>query len=294
MIIISFVIKLVIPQLFSVIVMFAKNIPTWAYNLKEWALDITRQYPDIRNQIQNININWEDIIKDRLSVAGSFVGNVVFSSIGFSISLIGGIFDTIISIVFAVYILNSKETLKKQIKKLIRAYLPAEKAENFLQICTLSENTFYNFLTGQCLEAVILGVLCFLGMLIFQFPYAATISVLIGVMNLIPIVGAFIGLIVGAILILSISPIKALFFVIFILVLQQIEGNLIYPKVVGNSVGLPGMWVLVAVVVGGNIGGALGLLLGLPVVSVLYTVLRNDVNSRLDDKNLKKSEENTQ
>ena len=138
-----------------------------------------------------------------------------------------------------------------------------------------------NFIGGQCIEAVILGSLCFLGMLLLRLPYAATISVFVGVTALIPIVGAFIGIILGAVLILSVSPIKSLIFICFLLILQQIESNVIYPKVVGNSVGLPGMWVLVAVIVGGGLGGMLGLLLGLPCVSVLYSILRNDVYERL-------------
>lgn len=282
--IIAIVIKLVIPQLISVIVMFVKEVPGLAYDIKEWAVNITGQYPDISNVIQGININWEKIANDLIEFASSLAGNVVTSSIGFVVSLVGGIFDFFVTVVFAVYMLTSKEKLKDQMKKIVRAYFPEEKAKNILEICRLSKNTFANFLTGQCTEAVILGVLCFLGMLVLRLPFAATISILIAVMALIPIVGAFIGIIVGAILILSISPVKALIFVIFVLLLQQFEGNVIYPRVVGSSVGLPGMWVLFAVVVGGGFGGVFGLLIGLPTISVLYTVFRNDVNKRLKEK----------
>lgn len=283
-ILISFIIKLVIPQLISVIVMFASDIPDLAYNVKEWAIDLTQQYPDISSQIQNININWEQITNEMMNFVKNFAGSLVTSSIGFIVGLIGGIFNAIIAIVFAIYSLMSKEKLAEQMKKIIRAYFPTEKAKYILEVCALSKNTFNNFITGQFLEAIILGSLCFIGMLIFRLPFAATISILVGVTALIPIVGAFIGVIVGAILIVSIAPIKALIFIVFLLVLQQIETNVIYPKVVGNSVGLPGMWVLMAVAVGGSLGGMLGLILGLPTVSVLYTIIRNDVNQKLKKK----------
>lgn len=282
--IISFIIKLVIPQLISVIFMFIREVPGLAYDIKEWAIDLTDQYPDISNQIQSIEINWEKITNDLISFISNLAGSLVTSSIGVVVSLIGGIFDSIIAIVFAIYILTGKEKLKNQATKIVKAYLPKEKAEYVLEISSLSKNTFYNFITGQCTEAVILGALCFLGMLLLRLPFAATISILVGVMALIPIVGAFIGIIIGAILILSVMPIKSVVFIIFLLLLQQFEGNVIYPRVVGNSVGLPGMWVLVAVVLGGSLGGILGLLIGLPIISVLYTIFKNDVNKRLKEK----------
>lgn len=288
-VVIGFIIKLVIPQLLSVIFMFLGEIPDMAYDVKEWAIELTKQYPDISNQIQNIEINWNNIVNDVISFVSNLASSLVTSSIGFIVGLIGGIFNAIVSIVFAVYILVSKEKLAEQFKKIMKAYLPEDKAKYILEICVLSKNTFNNFLTSQFTEAIILGTLCFVGMLILKLPFAATISILVGVTALIPIVGAFIGLMIGAILILSIVPIKALIFVAFFLILQQVEGNLIYPRVVGNSVGLPGMWVLVAVAVGGSLGGILGFIVGLPTVSVLYTIIRNDVYQRLKEK--KKLEE---
>ena len=282
--IISFVIKLVIPQLIRIIFMFISNIPNLATDIQAWILDLTKQYPDISEQIKIINIDWNSIVNDLLNMITSFSKNLVTSSIGFITSLIGGIFDTIVAVVFAIYMLNGKEQLLEQIQKIINAYLPEKKAENLFKICRLSKNTFQNFITGQFTEAVILGSLCFIGMILLRLPFAATISILMGVTALIPIVGAFIGAIVGAILILSVSPINSVIFIIFIIVLQQIESNGIYPKVVGDSVGLPGMWVLFAVIVGGGIGGMLGLLLGLPTASVLYAILRSDVNKKLKER----------
>lgn len=281
---ISFIIKLVIPQLISVIFMFIREIPDLAYDIKEWAIHLTEQYPDISSQIQSIEINWDKITNDLIAFVSNLASTLVTSSIGFAISVIGGIFDSIVAVVFAIYILTSKENLKNQAKKIIQAYFPTKKAKRILEICSLSKDTFYNFITGQCTEAVVIGVLCFLGMLILRLPFAATISILVGVTALIPIVGAFIGIIIGAILILSIAPIKSVIFIIYLVILQQVESNAIYPKVVGNSVGLPGMWVLMAVIVGGNLGGILGLLIGLPAVSVLYTIFKNDVHTRLKKK----------
>ncbi len=283
-VIIGFIIQLIIPQLISVIVMFARELPTLAYDFKEWAIEITQQYPDISSQIQGIEINWDKIINDAIVLTKNMASGLVTSTVGFMVTLIGGIFDTIIAIVFAVYILMSKEKLNEQLKKIVRAYLPEEKAKYTLEIGSLSNRTFCNFITGQCLEAVILGILCFLGMLILRLPFAATISVLVGVTALIPIVGCFMGIIIGAILILSIAPVKSLIFIVFLIILQQVESNVIYPKVVGNSVGLPGMWVLVAVVIGGNLGGMLGLLVGLPIISILYTIFRDHVNHKLETK----------
>ena len=284
--IVSFIIKLVIPQLISVIVMFVKDLPGLALDIKEWAINLTRQYPDISNQIKNIEIDWNSVTNDIFNFTSNLAGSLVTSSIGFIISFVGGVFDFIISFVFAIYILSSKEKLKSQVKNIIKAYFCEDKANYILKICALSKTTFYNFFTGQCTEALILGTLCFLGMLILRLPYAITISVLVAVTALIPIVGAFIGIIIGAILILSVEPIKAAIFIIFLIILQQIESNAIYPRVVGNSVGLPGMWVLVAVVVGGSFAGILGLLLGLPTVSVLYTIFKNDVTNRLNKKKI--------
>jgi len=283
-IIISFIIKLVIPQLISVIIMFVREVPGVAYDIKDWAVELTEQYPDISNQIKGIEIDWDKVTKDVISFVSNLAGSLVTSSIGMIVSVVGGIFDSIVTLVFAIYILKDKEKLKKQATKIINAYLPEKKAKYMLEICDLANNTFGNFITSQFTEAIILGLLCFIGMLILKLPFAATISILIGVMALIPIVGAFIGIIIGAILILSVTPIKALVFVVFSILLQQFEGNVIYPRVVESSVGLPGMWVLVAVVVGGSLGGVLGLLLGLPTVSVLYVIFKNDVNKRLKEK----------
>ena len=196
-------------------------------------------------------------------------------------SIIEIISKAIIAIVFAIYMIAQKENLRRQFDKLMNAYLKPKNIDKINTVAVTANKTFSNFVTGQCLEALIFGSLCFIGMLIFGFPYAPTISVLIGFTALIPIFGAFIGTALGAFLILMVSPIKAILFVVFIIILQQIEGNFIYPKVVGKSVGLSGMWVLLSVTVGASVGGILGLLIATPLCSLLYSFLTQIVNDRI-------------
>ena len=179
-----------------------------------------------------------------------------------------------------------KETLSRQIGKVMKAYLKPKTIDKIYTIGSLANKTFSNFVTGQCLEALIFGGLVFIGMLIFRFPYASTIAVLLGFTALIPIFGAFIGTAIGFVLILMVSPIKAILFVVFIIILQQIEGNLIYPRVVGKSIGLPGIWVLLSVTVGGSIGGILGMLIATPLCSLLYALFTKTVNDKLREKKI--------
>ena len=181
---------------------------------------------------------------------------------------------------------TQKEKLILQSKKLLYAYVQKDKADKVMRVARTANTTFTNFISGQFIEALILGFLCMLGMLILDIPHAVTIGVMIAFTALIPIVGAIIGTVIGAILILPVSPIKAVVFVIFLLILQQIEGNIIYPKVVGSSVGLPGIWVLVAISIGGSLWGLVGILLSVPLFSVIYAVLGENVNHKLKEKNL--------
>jgi len=196
--------------------------------------------------------------------------------------LVAAISDVVIGLIFSIYVLAGKEKLSAQMWKLVHAFLPRRAADRLTEIVKLTERTFRAFVSGQLTEAVILGALCFLGMVIFGFPYAPVVGVLIGFTALIPIFGAFIGAAVGAFLILLVDPMKAVWFIVYLLILQQLEGNLIYPKVVGKSVGLPGIFVLMAVTIGGSIAGVMGMLLGVPTCSVLYTLLSEEVRTRLD------------
>lgn len=206
-------------------------------------------------------------------------------------SIFSGVFNVVLGLVFALYVLAQKEKLGGQITKVMQALLPQPRVERLVELSALINRTFTNFVTGQLTEAVIIGGLCFIGMKLFSMPYAPMISVLVGFTALIPVFGAFIGTAVGAFLILMDSPMQALWFILFIIVLQQLEGNLIYPRVVGKSVGLPGIWVLAAVTIGGSLFGVLGILLSVPVCSVLYCVGKQAVNQRLKQKGLDRIED---
>lgn len=204
-------------------------------------------------------------------------------SIGFASSVVSTVFNVILAAVISVYVLAKKERLRIQAKRILWAFFPEERCKSVLNVASLTASTFARFLTGQLAEAVILGVLCLIGMLIFAFPYAALISLIIGVTALIPIFGAFIGIGIGALLILLYDPLTAVWFLVFITVLQQIETNIIYPRVVGKSVGLPALWVLIAVTVGSSFG-IIGMLISVPLVSVIYCLAGQLVSARLEKK----------
>ena len=285
--IIAIVLFLVIPELISAFGVMKSNIPGIMGDIVNWLREITANYPDISSQIQNIHIDWNTVGGEIWKFAQSGFTTILQSSISFLVSTVGIIVNVIIGLIFAIYILVQKEKLAFQLKKLVYAYCDKSKADKIMKIAKLSNKTFNDFISGQVVEACILGVLCFIGMLILQIPYAVAISVLIAVCALIPLLGAFIGTAIGVILIIATSPMKALIFVIFIIVLQQIEGNLIYPKVVGKSVGLPAIWVLVAITIGGSLLGLLGIILSVPICSILYVLIRENVHERLEEKNIK-------
>lgn len=278
------VVSLVLPEIGKTVMLLVDGVPDWLEKAKAWCIEYAEEYPFIYETITELNIDWESTAKNLLGFIGTGTLGVVGNTFAGVLGAFGGLIDFVIALIFAIYVLLSKETLSGQIKKGMRAFLPERIRNGILHVATTAHGIFCAFVTGQCIEAVILGSLCAIGMLIFGFPYAAMIGVLVGVTALIPVVGAFIGAGVGAFLILMIDPFKALMFVVFIVILQQIEGNVIYPKVVGNSVGLPAMWVLAAVTVGGGIGGIVGMLFAVPTVSVIYTLLREATRKRLEKK----------
>ena len=206
---------------------------------------------------------------------------------GITSSILGIFINIALGMVFSIYILFQKETLGKQMRKLLHAFLSKDTAESILEVGALANDVFSNFIKGQFFEALIIGILCFIGMNILSLPYTMAISALVGFTALIPLIGAFIGTGIGVFLIIMVSPVKAFWFVIFIIVLQQIESNLIYPRVVGTSVGLPEIWVLLAVTVGAASFGILGILVAVPISSVLYSLLRRAVDRRLSEKGKK-------
>lgn len=276
---------IIIPQLKNAVNLFVDNMPMYEENVK-MLLERFNIDPDIINQIEEGIKNFGTVALDFIKDNRDQIWDI---TLGVASNVISVLVNLVIALVFAIYLLAQKEKLLHQLNKVLDAYLPEKRVSKIKDIAKLSNRVCASFVSGQCLEAVIIGVLCFIGMLVLGIPYAATISVLIGVTALVPVYGAFIGTIFGAFLIFMVSPIKALIFVIFILILQQFEGNLIYPKVVGKSVGLPGIWVFVAVTIGASLAGILGMLISVPVASILYSVLATDVNYRIHAKNSKKT-----
>ncbi len=227
-----------------------------------------------------MSIDWKSKIGSIFETVSSGLGNVMNIAVTAVTSTVSVITSVVIGFIFSIYVLLDKNNLINRFNRLVKAYIPAKVYEKASHIAKVTDDCFHRFIVGQCTEAVILGVLCLIGMLVLRIPYAAMISVLIAFTALIPIVGAFIGAGVGAFLILTESPTKALIFLIFIVILQQIEGNFIYPKVVGSSMGLPGIWVLVAVTVGGGVMGIGGMLIGVPLTAVIYKLIKENLEAK--------------
>lgn len=279
--IIALVIFMVIPEFGRTISMLTAEIPAFFTNVEVWIADISKQYGHSISQIELPEIDWDGAIRAAIDWLQSGAGNLASGTFNAATSFVSGTFSFVLGIIVAMYVLISKEKLSAQSRRLLYAYLPAPKADRTVQVSAMASKTFSNFISGQFTECFILGVLCFLGMSIFGFPFAGMVSVLVGVTAIIPIFGAFIGLVVGAFMILVHQGfLRMAWFIVFFLVLQQIEGNLIYPHVVGKSVMLPGLWVLVAATLGGNVAGILGMLISVPLASVCYALLREAASRR--------------
>ncbi|MBP3543974.1 MAG: AI-2E family transporter [Lachnospiraceae bacterium] len=279
--ILGLVIGLVVPELAGAIAVIAEAVPVFFEKLTAWLMTYSDQFPVIEEYINGLEIDWQQLAKNVMSYVTSGVGGIFNSAISVVGVVAGSVVNFVIALIVAIYVLSSKEKLGEQVKRLLTAYLPEQKKDRILEIVKVADTTFSSFIVGQCTEAVILGSLCTIGMWILQFPYAPMTGAFIGVTALIPVAGAYIGAGVGAFMILTVDPMKAVLFLLFIVCLQQLEGNLIYPRVVGSSVGLPALWVLAAVTVGGGISGVLGMLLGVPLAATLYKLLGDDVNKRI-------------
>ncbi len=284
--VIALVMFVVIPQLGSTFVGLGKTIQDFTPAAIEWMKDLFHDNKEIMALLESLNMDWDKILNSVADFFRNGAGSVLNTTMSAAKSIISSVTTFFIAFVFACYILLQKEKLHVQVKKIFYAYLPKKTVEKILDICALTYRTFASFLAGQCLEALILGLMFFVTMGILRLPYALLVGVLISFTALIPIFGAFIGCVVGAFLILMVNPVQALTFVVLFLVLQQIEGNLIYPKVVGNSVGLPSIWVLAAVSIGGSLMGVVGMLVFIPLVSVVYILFRGDVYKRLEKKGI--------
>lgn len=277
----------VIPQLTKTMGSLMINITDFIPQIKIWIRDFFHDNQEIMKLVDQVQFKPDQAIRWGISLLGNGAGNMMNTTMSAVGSVVSGLATFFIAFSFACYVLFQKEKLHVQIRKVLFAFLPKQKADAFLKVCSLTYRTFANFLTGQCLEAVILGCMFVVTLSILRMPYALLIGVLIAFTALIPIFGAFIGCAVGSFLIFMVSPKQAIIFIIVFLVLQQIEGNLIYPHVVGESVGLPSIWVLAAVTIGGNLMGIVGMLVFIPLLSVVYTIFRKVVYQRLKKRHIK-------
>lgn len=280
------VIYLLIPQVSKTIESIIGKLPGFFNRVQESVMVYLGDHPELLEWLSDYtnfdSFDWSTLIEKAVTLITEGLGSVVDKAVATVVNLGTGVFNAVLSTVFAVYALARKEILARQGRRILYSVLPERVCDETVRILRMTNSTFSGFISGQCLEAVILGVMFAIFMTIFGMPYMPLVSVIITVTALVPIVGAFIGCILGAFFILVLDPVMALWFVIMFLALQQIEGNLIYPRVVGTSIGLPGMWVLVAVAVGGNLMGVGGMLLMIPLASVLYALAREFTNKRLE------------
>lgn len=274
--VIGIIITLIIPELTNAIKVIVKSFPETFEQLQVWINQNGNSFPQLETWINSVDLN--SIASELSGLFKIGLTGMLGSTVDVISMFFTSILNLVVGIVFALYILMSKETLKRQSHKLIDAYIPKRISVKLLEVGTLARTTFSNFVIGQTVEAFILGTLCAVGMAVLNLPYAPMVGSLVGITAFVPIVGAFIGGGIGAFMILTVDPMQALIFIIFLVVLQQLEGDLIYPRVVGSSVGLPSIWVLFAVTVGGGLWGITGMLFSVPVLSVVYALIKGHVN----------------
>ena len=285
--VIVLVMFVLVPQLAETFSNLGQSIQEFIPKVQDWAEEIFHGNREIMAWVNNLEFDWNKIMNTGIDFLTNGAGSLLDSTITAAKSIVSGVSRFFIAFVFAIYVLLQKEKLGIQAKKVLFAFVRKGRAEATLEVLSLTYSTFSSFLTGQCVEAIILGSMFVLSMTILRLPYALLIGIVIAFTALIPIFGSFIGCALGAFLIFIVSPVKAMIFIILFLVLQQIEGNLIYPHVVGNSVGLPSIWVLAAVSVGGSLMGVVGMLIFIPVVSVLYALFREIVYLKLKQRKIK-------
>ena len=280
--ILLFICLLIIPELANCIKLLVQEIPKVWTMLQNLLQENPQIWEYVNEAMQSLNFNPSDIegmVSKTVSILGVGLGGAMNTIVSLVSSVFSGLVTTLVAVVFALYLLTGKEKLRGNADQFLKAYF-SKWYQKICYVLTIVHNSFRSFIVGQCMEAVILGVLCIIGMLIFQFPYATMVGTLIGFTALIPVAGAYVGGAIGAFMIFTVSPVKAILFVVFLVVLQQLEGNIIYPKVVGASIGLPGIWVLAAVTIGGGILGVAGMLVGVPLAAAGYQLLKNDVRKR--------------
>ena len=269
-----------LPRLIDTVAVVAESLPAYIEQFVAWVEGLLARFNFESGDLFNLSIDWSAAVEQFFSGLTDRMGDIIGTATNVGTSVVGALVDGLFSLVIAVYVLAEKEQICAFARRVITNFLPERASGGLVTIANMASETFTNFIAGQLMDSLILGVLCYIGMKIFRFPHAEVISVVIGVTSLVPLVGSFIGEIIGAFLILITSPLKALLFMVFILCLQQVEGSFIYPKVVGKSVGLPGLAVFSAVLVGGNIAGVTGALLGAPICAMLYAILQQALAAR--------------
>ena len=284
------VVYLLVPQLGQTVESLVATLPGFFQRMQARINEYLSENPDLMSWLSEntdfTTMNWSELIQKAVAWISNGLGTIMDSALNAVVRLSAGVFNAIMSLVFAIYCLARKEILARQGRRILYSLLPERVCDEVVRILRMTNSVFSNFISGQCLEAVILGCMFAVCMAIFRMPYIPLVSVIISVMALVPIIGAFVGCIVGAFFIMVQDPVLAFWFVIMFLILQQIEGNMIYPRVVGTSIGLPGMWVLVAVAVGGDLLGIGGMLLMIPLASVLYALAREFTNKRIAERGI--------
>ena len=285
---ITLFILFVIPQLLSSISTLMNSIPEYLSQFEKFlevnAINNSQSQVMMQNIINELLNMWKEILKVTSQIVGTSLGYLL----DFTLGITYGVINFFLALILAIYMLASKEILISQLKLIIYSFVSKNKADRIIELGKICNEMFSKFILGQCTEALVIGVLCFIGMIILKMPYALLISVVIGVTALIPVFGAFLGTIPSAFIILIIDPIKALWFIIFIIVLQQLEGNLIYPRVVGSSIGLSALWVMFAMIVGGSLFGIIGMLIGIPIFGVVFKILKRVANRKINEKGIER------
>lgn len=282
-----FVLFLVLPDLFASLNYFITALPSQVEYLNRRIQEIIADHPQMIQFVTQLNFDWNEILNEISRTVRLWIGDFLSSIINYIPSLINSIFDGVISVIFAIYLLFSKEQLMRQFKKLVYALFSRDWANFLIHLGSYSYQTFKNFFSGQLLEGLITGLALYLLMIIFSFPYSLSISVVTGILTLIPFYGAILGGLFGCLLISVVSMADAAWFLLLIMVVQQVEGNIIYPNVMGNTIGIPGLWIMVVVTLGGSIFGFAGMLLSVPIFSIFYNFLAENINYSLAQSHLR-------
>ncbi|MFI3283939.1 MAG: AI-2E family transporter [Erysipelotrichaceae bacterium] len=271
---------LVIPEIVNAFSLLFNILPTYLDEAVKSLVKLFEDSPEITSALQSINIDWKTMFDNAISFLSSGLSNIVGTTLSITLSVATSLFNSILVIVFSIYLLLEKERIKRTIKRLAKLYLSSHlyRVSNHIYHTTIQ--TFSSFIAGQCIEAVILGTLCALGMSILNMPYAVMVGTLVGTINIIPIVGAYAGGAIGAFMVFTVNPMQAVGFVVYLIILQQFESNLIYPRVVGSSVGLPGIYVLASVMVFGSLAGIPGMFLGIPFVATIYKLSKTYIEHK--------------